>query len=402
MPTTSGSPSLSQHRPQRHADAVQSLVDAGAIIFGKTNLPLYAGDWQSYNDVYGTTNNPWDTSKTPGGSSGGAAAALAAGLTPLELGSDIGGSIRTPAHYCGVYGHKPTHDIISLRGHIPGPPGTMAQPDLAVAGPLALTAADLKLALDILTGPQRNRSLGRRLLLPPPTVTELKSLRIAYWFDDPRCPIDSQMRALYQQMIDALRAAGATVQAARPAGLTLDDILAFYMPLLASVIGAGVPQKLYRRLPIMARSLRLMRRVRDEIPADAPDYLEDMALSHRRWLGANEARMKAQHKVADFFEQVDVLLMPIVPTTAQPHNQAGEIIMRTMQVNGESRPYGDHFPWIALATALGLPATSAPVGFVDGLPANVQIVAPQFNDYNTIAFAKLLQTVIGGFVPPKG
>ncbi|HET8707899.1 MAG TPA: amidase family protein, partial [Pseudomonadales bacterium] len=152
MPCTAGAPMYRNHQPSRAAVAVQKLIDAGAIIFGKTNVPLFASDLQSYNKIYGTTNNPWNKALTPGGSSGGAAAALAAGFTAAELGSDIGGSIRTPAHFCGVYGHKVTHGIISMRGHVPGPPGTLGEPDLAVAGPMARAAGDLALLLDVVAG----------------------------------------------------------------------------------------------------------------------------------------------------------------------------------------------------------------------------------------------------------
>jgi amidase len=149
------------------------LLDAGAIVLGKTNVPLFASDLQSYNKVYGTTSNPWNLQLTPGGSSGGAAAALAAGLTALELGSDIGGSIRIPAHFCGVYGHKTTHGVIPLGGHIPGPPGTLGEPDLAVAGPMARTAQDLALMLDVLAGPSLSMAGGWQIKLPAATQTQL-------------------------------------------------------------------------------------------------------------------------------------------------------------------------------------------------------------------------------------
>src|SRR5690606_37586313 len=166
MPTTAGAKELRDHRPSSNAVAVQRLLDAGAIVFGKTNVPLYAGDLQTYNEVYGSTSNPWDLHRTPGGSSGGAAAALAAGLTALELGSDIGGSIRTPSHFCGVCGLKPSYGIIPSRGHIPGPPGTLSEADISVTGPMARSVDDLELALDILAGPDTPAAKGWRLELP--------------------------------------------------------------------------------------------------------------------------------------------------------------------------------------------------------------------------------------------
>ena len=179
MPATSGAPRLKNHLPKHNATVVQRLVDAGAIVFGKTNLPLYADDIQTFNEVYGTTNNPWNPSRTPGGSSGGAAAALAAGLTPLELGSDIGGSIRNPSHFCGVYGHKPTWGVVPFRGHIPPPPGVLAPIDLAVVGPMARHPEDLSLAFDLIAGAEGPAALGWKLDLPLPQKTSLGDYRVA-------------------------------------------------------------------------------------------------------------------------------------------------------------------------------------------------------------------------------
>ncbi|MGB5375926.1 MAG: amidase family protein, partial [Polyangiales bacterium] len=192
--TTSGAHELRHHLPEEDAVAVHRVVDAGAIVLGKTNLPIYAGDWQSYNAVYGRTNNPWDVTRTVGGSSGGAAASVAAGFVPLEIGSDIAGSIRTPAHYCGVYGHKPSHGVVPGRGHIPGPPGTKSEPDLAVVGPLARTAGDLQLALDVIAGPDTLMRDGWSLNLPASRAGRLSEFRVGYWLDDPLCPIDASVR----------------------------------------------------------------------------------------------------------------------------------------------------------------------------------------------------------------
>ena len=155
MVSTGGDPNWKDNVPLKNAEAVQRLVDAGAIIFGKTNVPYHSADIQSYNDIYGVTNNPWDLERTPGGSSGGSAAALAAGMTPLELGSDIGGSIRTPAHFCGVFGHKPSYNIVSEVGHLPPPPGFILTGNgLSVAGPLARSPEDLEIAMNVLAAPQ--------------------------------------------------------------------------------------------------------------------------------------------------------------------------------------------------------------------------------------------------------
>lgn len=186
--TTSGSPDLAHFVPDVDAWPVARLREAGAVVFAKTNLPLFADDIQTFNDVYGTTNNPHALDRTPGGSSGGSAAAVAMGFTPIELGSDIGGSIRVPAHYSGVMGHKPSYGIVPGHGQIPGMPGTLSQADLAVVGPLARTVDDLEAALDVLAGPDRWDVPAWKLELPPPRAVELADLRIAAWLDDPRCP----------------------------------------------------------------------------------------------------------------------------------------------------------------------------------------------------------------------
>ncbi len=177
LPTTWGIPARADNRPAANALAVDRLIGAGAVPFGKTNVPFQLADWQSYNDVYGTTNNPWDRTCGPGGSSGGAAAAVAAGLTGLEVGSDIGGSIRNPAHSCGIYGHKPTWGILPPRGH--AMPGILAPSDISVIGPLARAPQDLALALDALAGPDLLDAAGWRLELPAPTKTTLKDFRVA-------------------------------------------------------------------------------------------------------------------------------------------------------------------------------------------------------------------------------
>ena len=181
LPTTWGIVAAKGFVPQEDALTVARLKGAGAVVLGKTNVPLMLADWQSFNAIYGTTNNPWDLARTPGGSSGGSAAALAAGFGPLSLGSDIGGSLRVPPNYCGVYGHKPTHGIIPTRGH--APPGARAVPrdiDLAVVGPMARSASDIALELDILAGPDELRdAVAYRLALPPPRHEALKDFRCA-------------------------------------------------------------------------------------------------------------------------------------------------------------------------------------------------------------------------------
>jgi amidase len=400
MPTTAGAPELREYQSPQNATAVQRLLKAGAIILGKTNLPYYAGDVQSFNDLHGTTNNPWDVKRTPGGSSGGAATAVAVGFTPLELGSDVGGSIRIPAHYCGVYGHKSTHGLIPMHGHIPGPPGTTAEPDLAVAGPLARTPEDLRLMFDVLVGPRDLDAVGWQLRLPPPRTTDLRKFRVAYWFEDPACPVDEIVLDKLYDAVDALRVAGAQVRPLAPHHLTLADINAIYMPMLLSLMAVALPDAAYKAVERITPALKRMPTLFG-LPPNAGEYIAAMSASYRDWLVWNELRDQLRHRMASFFQDIDVLLMPVAPVTAIPHDHNPNIIRRKIMVNDHAYPYLNQLGWIGLATAVGLPATSAPVGIgTNGLPVNIQIVGPQYADYTTFAFATALAQRLGGFTPP--
>ena len=286
-------------RPRARRESVRRLRDAGAVIFGKTNTPTLAGDVQTYNPIFGVTNNPWDTARTSGGSSGGAAAAVATGLTSLELGSDIGGSIRMPSNWCGVYGHKPTYGIVPQRGHIPRPPGTLAEYDLGVMGPIARSADDLALLLDVLAGPAGREATGWRLALPPPRATALRDLRIAAWLDDPAYPVDPEVahRARGRPPA-ALRAAGVHRRAGASgrAGRGAPHLRA--AP-LADPLGG------WRRRGSTARALAARRRAEDD---GALARSGAATLRHRDWIFADERREQLRALMADFFRDVDVLL----------------------------------------------------------------------------------------------
>ena len=243
MRTTSGAPELAEHIPDTDAVPVSRLREAGAVIVGKTNLPIYAGDGQSYNEVFGQTNNPWNVERTPGGSSGGAAAALAAGFTPLELGSDIGGSIRAPASTCGVTGHKPSFGIVPALGQIPGPPGTLTQADIAVAGPMARDIEDLELGLDVLAGPDDWHNVAYRLELPPPRHASLADYRIAVWLDEPACPLDTGVRSLLGEAAKALESAGARIDYAARPDFAFAYAIGVFADLIAAAMSGGFSRK---------------------------------------------------------------------------------------------------------------------------------------------------------------
>jgi amidase len=395
--TTGGAPAFAQHVPGTDAPAVSRLIAAGAVVFGKTNLPVLSMDVQAYNPLFGTTNNPWDVSRAPGGSSGGAAAALAAGLTALELGSDIGGSIRNPSHYCGVYGHKPTHGIVPQRGHIPGPPGTLSEADINVIGPLARCADDLALALDIVAGPDTERATAWRLALPPPRHTALREYRVGAWLDDPACSIDEEVLQRYRAVVEALREAGVAVNGrARPA-INFADALGAYLSLLCAATSAGTPADLFQRMVETANE----RPLADN--SAAVRLARGTTQRHRDWLIASERREHLRVRWAEFFRDYDVLLCPITPTAAIEHDHSEPITDRTIRVNGASRPYLDQIAWAGVIGMVYLPATIAPVGRTrTGLPVGIQIVGPYLEDRTPIVFARHLAEVIGGFGAPPG
>jgi amidase len=397
LPTTWGNPAFKGWQPSVDALAVARLKAAGAIILGKTNVPISLSDWQSYNEVYGTTNNPWDLGRTPGGSSGGSAAALAAGLVPLELGSDIGGSLRAPAHYCGVFSHKPTLDLVPLRGA--GPPGTppaSGRVDLAVAGPLARSAADLALELDVLAGPDELwEGVGYKLALPPPRHADLKSFRVLLIDTHPLFPTAASVRAALDRLAERLGKSGCSVARTSP---LLPDLAAnarMHVQLLAALFSADLPAERRRSLEEAARAL----------PADDDSLmasrLRDTALSHRDWLMTARLRAGQRERWRNLLTEFDVVLCPPMPTPAFPHDHSEDRRARQLEVDGRQVPYFDQMVWAGPATLLGLPATTMPIERTDaGLPIGVQIIGGYLEDRTTIAFAGLIEREFGGFVPP--
>jgi amidase len=394
LKTTCGAPAWRDHVPGTNADAVQRLVDAGAVIFGKTNTPIFAGDVQTFNELFGTTNNPWDIARTPGGSSGGAAAAVAAGMTPFELGSDIGGSIRTPAHYCGVYGHKPSYGLISMRGHVPGPPGTLAAADLSVAGPLTRNVDDLSLLLDILAGPDHQQRVAWRVQLPQPRHKNLQDFRVAIWFDESDCPIDSSVRSAIEAAANALRRTGVQVDGKPRLPFKLADAYRTYLRLLWPLLFAGMPDDTFDQHAARAATFAA------EDQSLTASFHRQATARHRDWLRANEARARYRAAMATFFTNYDVLLMPVTPTPAFPHDHSPNMLERVISVNGQPRPYFDNFFWISLATLCYLPATVTPIGQSQSLPVGLQIVGQYLEDRTTIKFASLIDEVVGGFKAP--
>lgn len=403
MPCTAGSPSLANHMPKQNAFTVQRLLDAGAIIFGKTNIPLFAGDIQSYNRVYGVTNNPWDISLTPGGSSGGAAAALAAGLTPVELGSDLAGSIRTPSHFCGVYGHKPTHGTVSCRGHIPGPSGMLLEPDLAIPGPMCHSARDLDIMLDVLAAPGPLMGDAWTLTLPACDKKALSEFRVLLWTKDPLSPIDDELQAAYDQMQKHLEAQGVNVTVGAPEGMSLETFVPTYFNLLGAVL-SGTLKPAQRAVTAVIARLAEKFGKQMKTGAHIHHLLKGMTQAYADWLRHHETRLRIGKKMEKVFAQYDVVLTPVVMVPAFKHQpKPSAVHKRRLPVNGEARHYTELFMWIAPATLMALPATSAPVGETStGLPVNVQIIGAKYQDKTTIRFAELLEKSLRGFKKPTG
>ena len=393
--TTSGAPELAHYVPHTDALAVARLKQAGAIIFGKSNTPMYAGDWQTYNDAYGRTSNPWDTSRTAGGSSGGAAAAVAAGLTPLEFGSDIGGSIRNPSHYNGVYGLKPSWGIVPVRGHIPGPPGSLVNVDIGVAGPIARSVADLRTGLRVTAGPLPEDAAAWRLELDAgPAIDGVSGLRIATVFDDGTdvVPVAADVRASLDAFVSRLAAAGARVDAVK-LPVSLADGFASWRDLTLPTIGVGLPAAEYAELAKLEHE-----------QGDDPvlDVARAMTSRYRSWISATDLRQRQRAAWARFFEQYDVVLAPVMPTAAFPHDTDRPIAERMLDVDGVAVSHFQAAAWCGAIGAMLLPVVTLPTGPNEaGLPVGVQVIGPFLSDLRLLRIAEILDEAASqGFIPP--
>lgn len=379
MRTTVGLPFLADNVSAEDSRPVARLRGQGAVIFGKTNVPIGGADHQTANPIYGLTRNPWDLSRTVGGSSGGAAAALATGLTPLELGSDIGGSIRIPAHMCGLFGHKGSFGLIPTLGHVPPMPEVKVEPELSVAGPMARNAADLELGLDALTraGPHA----------PPSRHERLADFRIALWTGDLPYAASAETIAAMDDLAQALSARGAKVSTtARPPFDAMSSLETYIRSLFSIVLG-GQP-------------FRVDEAERAELGHDAlwyADVLEQCANgSGPSWQALSDARAALKAAWATFFQSWDAIVCPVFPTTAFEHDLSGEGIAaqlhRRRMVDGESHVYLSQLSWPSLATVADLPATVVPVPRKAGeLPLGLQLIGPFMEDRTTVRLSALLE-----------
>lgn len=394
--STWGVSELKDNRPARNAPVVDALTQAGAIVFGKTNVPRYALGWQTFNDLYGTTNNPWDVSRSPGGSSGGPAAALAAGLTGLDVGSDSDGSIRNPAHYCGIYSHKPTFGIVSLEGQ--SLPGHGPPPDVAVMGPMARSAEDLTLAFRLMAKPDETDAIAWRLTLPPPRKTKLSDFKIAVMLKDDTCDVDQEVQTRLEALADFLSSQGAEVSTqARPAIDTTANHKLFLKLAYAAMSGT-TPESSWKRASQVAPFLRKSNE------SDFACIVRGLTLRHRDWVSLDMVRNHLRAAWVEFFRAYDLLLCPAAASAATAHDHKGKWDRdRTIMVNGKRAPSTDQMFWAGLAGVAHLPATVAPAGFTSsGLPVGVQIIGPLYGDNTCLSFARLIEQEFQGFVPPKG
>lgn len=395
MATTVGFMDQRDNRPTQDSLVVQRLAAAGAIVVGKTNLPVAMADWQSFNPVYGTTNNPWDPTRVPGGSSGGSAAALAAGLTPMEFGSDIGASIRNPAHYCGVFGHKPTIGIVPSRGH--GLPPYVHDRDIAACGPLARTAADLRLLLEATAGADPAWQAGWQVALTPSKRRTLKGLRVGVLLSAPTADVDRSVQDVLATLARAMKSAGAKVDLAPALPFDLADNHNTYFMLLRAATSASVTDAQ------VAHAAKRRARVRDGDWSYTAMLTRAWTLSQREWHDWNARRMAMTEGWMRWFERYDVMLCPTASTTAFPHMQTGERWERMLDVNGRPQPSTTQMFWAGFGAVCGLPATVMPAGLAaDGLPVGAQLIGARGADLDLLAIAGLLEREGFGFTPPPG
>jgi amidase len=397
LPTTWGIPEQKNFIAPQDALSISRVKEAGGVILGKTNVPLALADWQSYNEIYGTTNNPFDLARTPGGSSGGSSAALAAGYGPLSLGSDIGGSLRVPAFHCGVYAHKPTYALVPLRGHTAPPlPPLPFERDFSVIGPMARSAADLSLLLDVIAGPDPiEAGKAYTLALPPPRHGELKNFRVLLIDTDPVMPTNAVIRTAINKLAANLGKAGVTVTRESPLLPNFAASTRLYMRMLLSFLAASFQPEIYAGAKAAAEAL-----APDDMSLHA-ERLRGVALSHRDWIIADRERTRLRAQWRELFGTYDAVICPIMPTPAYLQDQSPDQELRHIDIDGRDYVYPDQLAWPGIATLPGLPATAIPLGLSpEGLPVGVQIVGPWLEDRTPLKLAELIEREFGGFVPP--
>jgi amidase len=387
MPAVAGSKGLVGRDPNcDDAELVRRTRAQGAVIWGKTNVPYMLGDWQSYNAIYGQINNPYDISRVPGGSSGGAAAALACGVTPLEIGSDIGGSLRTPASFCGVCSLKPTWGVLPMRGHVPPLPNEYYECDLGVGGPMARNGEDLRLLWSVLSG----RASARK---------SIDGLRVAVWDEDGNFPLARDVKDGVARAAHALSKQGARVEYIQ-SPLDTAHLLSTYRWILAPTLAAGLPEAMLQEME-KTREADLKAVAENPDPWSEPFNRVCWTARFYEVARAFAARQKLKDHMAEFFQNCDAILTPVTPVVAFPHDHSEPFLARKLQVDGETVAYMNMLNWIALATTLHLPALAIPTGQNgEGLPVGAQLIGPENGEGRLFDLAAAAEETLGGFAPP--
>lgn len=394
LPTTWGSPDFKNNIAKTNALAVDRFLGSGAVIYGKTNVPFLLADAQSFNVMHGTTNNPWDLTRTPGGSSGGESACLATGLIAMGIGSDIASSVRNPAHFCGLYGHKPTYGICPPHGHsLIENPSPM---DILDIGPLARTAGDVALGLSIISGPDEIDAVGYRLALPPPRKKKLRDFKVGIITNHPVSPVDDEVSGLLQKLAVFLGRKKVNISDKARPDIDMEEIRRNFNIMVRAATSQGQPDKLF------ASNIK----AHEALPKGDDGIVARMLLGgtlrHRDWLKLDEARHRMRWKWHEYFKNYDLMLCPVFGSAAFRHDPTPPY-ERSIPVNGKQIPFNVMLFWAGYSCLTYLPATSAPIGFTkDGLPVGVQIIGPQYGDKTCLHFARLLEKEYQAFVAPPG
>ncbi len=391
-PTTWGIPEWADNIRPADSDAVKRYRAAGGIIYGKTNVPLNLVEWQSFNEIYGSTLSPWDKTRTPGGSSGGSAVAITTGMSALEVGSDIGSSIRNPAHYNGIFGLKPTWNAVSMQGHLPE--GWYGDIDIGVGGPLARTAGDLTLATDILAGPSRFEGSQYALDLPADPRKNLKDFSVALMLGDDASPVDSTYLDALSAFAEKLEDAGAKVIRNRLPEIDSEAHFTMYLKMLGAALSFGMSDE-----DAIAAQEPFKDAVQD-VQRVGGNRMSGMTLSHRAWMTLDNDRRIARLKFDAFFEDVDVILAPVCAGPAFLRDEEGSRQFRRIDVNGKAQLEPMQLFWSGYSGVVGLPSVVGPMDQIKGLPVGYQAITGHGRDYTALAFARAVEAEIVGYMPP--
>lgn len=391
--STGGATHLQNNWVEEDAPAVARLKAAGAIILGKTNIPAMTADWQTYNEIFGTTVNPWNKARSSGGSSGGAAAAVASQMSVFDLASDLCGCMRIPAHFCGVFAHRPSYGLTSVRGHVPGDPAGNVEPDLSSSGPITRSAKDLRFLMQILCEPWVD------LPASMPALAERKdtSLRVLVWLGTSDHKIDTAMRQHIETTLNTLEASvNVEFVYGAPAEFDLEEVIDLAMTLTGRLLSTASSPLGRVVSALNAFGLKF----RDSTDKRA-DFAWALAKGEIGTDKIDQTRAEVNSRVDAFFDRFDLLITPVAPVPAIEHDFA-PTHQRVLTVDNQAVPYNEFMVWNALASVFALPATIIPLGIgVDGLPIGIQVIGKRFHDSTCIEFAERVEAVLPANPLPK-